>query len=87
MSIWEISAYILAIIIAVIILRIFSKPLKSVLWLCINSFLGGIGLILFNTVLASTGFSVAVNVVTSAVCGLLGIPGLVLLIILKLVFI
>jgi len=86
MSIWEISAYILAAIIAIIVLKIFSKPMKNVLWLCINSLLGGVGLFIFNTVLSPSGFTIAVNIVTASVCGLLGIPGLILLIILKLIF-
>lgn len=86
MSIWEIAAYIIAAIIAVLILRIFAKPLKSVLWLCINSLLGGIGLIIFNTLFSPLGFSIGVNIVTSSLCGLFGIPGLILLIILKFLF-
>ena len=86
MSFWEIAAYLLALFIAIIILRIFVKPLKGILWLCINSVLGGFLLFAFNTVFASAGFSVAINVVTASICGLLGIPGLLLIIILKFIF-
>lgn len=86
MTLLEIAAYILAALIAIVIFRIFAKPLKGVLWLVLNSVLGGIGLFLFNTILGGTGFSIGINIVTSAVCGLLGLPGLLLLVILKIVF-
>ncbi|MBE7039464.1 MAG: pro-sigmaK processing inhibitor BofA [Ruminococcaceae bacterium] len=82
----QIAAYIIAALIAILLFRIFAKPLKWVVWLSFNSLLGGIGLFLFNTVFSQTGFSIGINVVTSAVCGLLGVPGLILLIILKFVF-
>ena len=86
MTFLEIAAYILAALIAIVIFRIFAKPLKWVLWLALNSILGGVGLFLFNTVLEGTGFYIGINAVTSAVCGLLGIPGLILLIILKFIY-
>ena len=86
MTLLEIAAYILAALIAIVILRIFAKPLKSVLWLSLNSVLGGVGLFLFNTVFSQTGFYIGINIVTSAVCGLLGLPGLLLLIVLKVIF-
>lgn len=82
----EIAAYIIAALIAVIILRIFVKPLKWVIWLSLNSLLGGVGLFLFNSVFLKAGFSIGINAVTCAVCGLLGLPGLLLLVVLRLVF-
>ena len=86
MGFGEIAAYILAATLALILCRIFFKPLKGILLLVLNSLLGGIGLYIFNWIFAPTGFAIAINVVTSSICGLFGLPGLVLLILLKLLF-
>ena len=86
MTFWEICAYILALIILLVIFRVFIKPISKVLRLCLNAILGGVGLFLFNTVFSGVGFCVALNGVTAAVCGFLGIPGLLMLVILKFMF-
>ena len=52
----------------------------------LNSLLGGVGLYIFNLIFGTMGFTIGLNVVTAAVVGMFGLPGLVLLIILKLVF-
>ncbi len=86
MGFGEIAAYVLAAIMALILCRIFIKPLKSIFILVLNSLLGGLGLYIFNLVFSSFGFSIGINPVTAAVCGMLGFPGLVLLILIKLLF-
>ncbi len=86
MGFGEIAAYILAAVLALIVCRIFYKPLKGILILALNSLLGGVGLYIFNWIFSATGFTIAINVVTASVCGLFGLPGLVLLVLLKLLF-
>ncbi|MBR2500576.1 MAG: pro-sigmaK processing inhibitor BofA family protein [Clostridia bacterium] len=86
MTFWEISAYIILAVIILIICRIFIKPLKSILWLLTNSALGWAGLMIFNSALAFSGFSIATNIVTASLCGILGLPGLILTIILTFMF-
>lgn len=86
MGFGEIAAYILAATIALIVCRIFIKPLKGIFILVLNSLLGGLGLYIFNLIFASFGFAIGLNPVTAAVCGMLGLPGLVLLILVKLLF-
>lgn len=86
MKIAEIAAYALALILVLVICRIFYKPLKGVFLLALNSLLGGLGLYIFNRIFTGIGFGIAVNPVTASVCGLFGLPGLVLLILLKLLF-
>jgi len=86
MSGMEIVAYVLAAILGLILCRVFWRPLKSVLAMILSSVLGGAGLYIFNMVFAGLGFSLGVNIVTAAVCGLFGLPGLVLLVLLKVVF-
>ena len=86
MTFWEISAYIILAVIVLIICRIFIKPLKNILWLLMNSALGWAGLMIFNSVLAFSDFSIAINIVTASLCGILGLPGLILTIILTFMF-
>lgn len=58
---------------------LFRKPLKLFLKLCKNTVFGGLLLILFNTF----GFPMGVNVFTALTVGLLGIPGIIGLYVLK----
>lgn len=86
MSVGAVAAYILSAILLLFIGRIFFKPLKSILILVLHSLLGGVGLYIFNLIFKGIGFSIGLNPVTASVCGLFGLPGLVLLILLKLLF-
>lgn len=86
MGIGEILAYILALVLMLLLCRIFIKPLKSLFLLFLNSLLGGVGLFVFNYIFAGIGFSIGINIVTATTVGVLGFPGLVLLVLLRLVF-
>lgn len=72
------------IIILFIVGRIFIVPLKKILKLCINSILGGVLIYVINIVGATFGFHIGLNIGTSIFVGILGVPGAVFLIILKL---
>ena len=67
-----------------IIGKIFSVPLKALLKLIVNSVLGGLLIFIINLIGSAWGFHIGLNVVTTVLVGLLGIPGAILLIILKL---
>ena len=86
MSIGEISAYILAGALCLLLLGVFFKPLKGIFVMIFQSLLGGIGLFLCNFILTPIGLSLGINAVTAAVCGLLGLPGLILLLLVKGIF-
>ncbi|MBQ4517890.1 MAG: pro-sigmaK processing inhibitor BofA family protein [Clostridia bacterium] len=86
MSVGAVLAYILSAILLLVIGRIFLKPLMSLLVLVLHSLLGGVGLYIFNLIFRSIGFTIGLNPVTASVCGLFGLPGLVLLVLLKLLF-
>lgn len=64
--------------------RIFIVPIKKVLKLVINSLLGGISIFLINLVGANFGFHIGLNILTSILVGILGLPGVVCLVIVKL---
>ena len=83
MTFFEAAAYVLGVGLLLILIRIFIKPVKICLFLTLNSILGGVGLYIFNLFGAKIGLTLGINIVTSAVCGLLGVPGLVMLTMLK----
>ena len=63
--------------------RVFLGPIKKVLKLVINSFLGGVVIFIINMIGANFGFHIGLNFFTSILVGLLGLPGAVCLIIVK----
>ena len=72
------------IIVLWIIGKIFSVPLKALFKLIVNSILGGLLIFIINLIGAIWNFHIGLNIVTAILVGLLGIPGAVLLIVLKL---
>ena len=64
--------------------RIFIVPIKKILKFILNSVLGGLTIFIINLVGANFGFHIGLNIFTSVVVGLLGLPGAVCLIIVKL---
>ena len=80
----NIYIYLACIIGLVIIGRIFAVPLMKMLKLVINSVLGGILIYLINLIGSSFSFHIGLNFATAIFVGILGVPGAVLLVILKL---
>jgi inhibitor of the pro-sigma K processing machinery len=78
---------ILAWVIGVFVVFTFGKalllPLKVLFKLVINGILGGIAIILINIVGAPFGFTLSLNVLSALMAGTLGLPGVILLVILK----
>lgn len=66
-----------------IIGKIFLFPIKKILKLVFNTIIGGAIIYIINLVGANFGFHIGLNIITSLVVGILGIPGAILLIILK----
>ena len=64
--------------------RIFIVPIKKILKLVFNSILGGVVIFLINLIGANFGFHIGLNIFTSILIGLLGLPGVVCLIVVKL---
>lgn len=63
----------------VILLFVFSTPLKLLYKIIINSVLGILALIGINFIISPLGLSVGVNLLTIAIIGVLGIPGFICL--------
>ncbi len=81
-----ILAYVVGIILIFVLGRLLLMPLKILLKLVYNSLLGAIAILLVNYVGSFIGFHIAFNIYTAFIAGTLGIPGFVLLFLLKLIF-
>ena len=64
--------------------RIFIVPIKKIVKVMINSLLGGITIYIINIIGSNFGFHIGLNVITSLIAGILGLPGVICLIIIKL---
>jgi len=69
------------------VLRLFSAPLRLALRVLLNTLLGFAALLLINLTSSLTGFSLGLNLFNALTVGVLGVPGLTLLVLLKLVFV
>ena len=65
--------------------KIFIWPIKNIIKLIFNSLLGGFLIYIINLVGMNFGFHIGLNLLTSIIVGLLGIPGAALLVVLKLI--
>lgn len=82
----SISLYVLGLVAVLVVARLLAKPIKIMFRLLLNTLFGGLALILVNTFFGSWSIHIGVNPLTAAVCGVLGLPGFLLLIVLKLIF-
>jgi len=80
----SIIAYIASIFFLFIFGKIFIIPIKLILRLIINSVLGGLIIFIINLIGSIWGFHIGLNLITSIFVGILGIPGAIVIIIIKL---
>lgn len=78
-------AYILGIALLYMLGYLLQYPLRFVLRLIYNALLGGLALLAINLVGGWFSVTLPLNPVTALVAGLLGLPGLILLLVLKLI--
>lgn len=76
--------YIASIIFLFIFGKIFLVPLKSIFKLILNSILGGVLIYIINIVGMLFDFHIGLNIITSILIGILGVPGAILLVVVKL---
>lgn len=77
--------YIACICFLFLIGKIFILPIKSILKLVINSCIGGLLIYLINLIGGLFGFHIGLNYITAIFTGILGVPGVILLVILKVI--
>ena len=78
-----ILSFIACIAILIIFGKYFSFPLKKILKLIGNSVLGALIIFLINLIGTSFNFHIGFSIINSVIVGILGIPGAVLLVLLK----
>lgn len=78
-----IGYFLISIIGLILIVKIFSWPLKMLIKLIINGVMGVILLLLINTVGSLFNFSIGINAVTAIIAGFFGVPGVIFLILFK----
>lgn len=83
MDVKMLIVYIACIIGIFIIGKIFIVPIKVIMKLILNTILGAILLYIINIIGASFNFHIGINLITTLVTGILGIPGVILLILLQ----
>lgn len=85
MNINTIGTFIICIILLFILGKIFIWPLKKILKLILNSIFGGILIYIINIIGMNFGFHIGLNILTAIIVGILGIPGAILLVFLKII--
>ena len=78
----EIIFYFLLAAAVILAIRIFTLPIKFFAKLLWNTFTGFL-LLIFNALGSMIGLTVAVNAATALTVGILGVPGLILLLLVK----
>lgn len=81
----EYLSFLVALIILYIVLKVIAAPVKIIIKLMINAFVGGVVLFLINLVGASFGLVLDITWLTSLIVGIFGVPGVVLVILLQIV--
>ncbi|MBR2704742.1 MAG: pro-sigmaK processing inhibitor BofA family protein [Clostridia bacterium] len=76
--------YVFCFIVVITIGKIFVMPIKKIIKLIINSILGIVLINVINIVGSNYGFHLGINWWTVLASGILGIPGVVLVVVLKL---
>lgn len=69
---------------AILFIKLLSIPMKLIVKLILNGISGFVLLFIFNFIADFAGFSLEVNVLNCLIAGVLGIPGVIILIALKL---
>ncbi len=77
----EYVVLIFAAIAVLVVAKLLAWPVKKIMKLAINVVIGIVMIILVNNFGASIGITIPFNVVTALIAGILGIPGVILLII------
>ena len=74
----------LAVIVVIVLIRIISAPIKLIFKLLINTAVGFALLFLVNLIGSNFGFTLEMNLVNALITGIFGIPGVIVLILIKL---
>ena len=85
-TVLTVFGFVAGLIVLILLSKFLAWPFKILLRLLLNSIIGGLALLLINFFGHFIGIYIGVNIVTALVAGCLGIPGIVLLLILQIIF-
>jgi len=74
------------IVLLLVLTFLFFKQVKGFILLVLNTALGWAGLYIFNLLFAFSGFSIGINIASASIAGVLGIPGVLLMAVLKFIY-
>ena len=80
----NIITYIACIFFLFIFGKIFIIPIRTIFKLVMNSILGGLTIFIINLIGSFFNFHIGLNLITSIFVGILGIPGAIVIVIIKL---
>ena len=83
----KISLGVFALFLCVVVVRVFHTPLKLMMRVFFNTLLGFGALAILNLTSTVTGIALGVNVLNAVVIGILGVPGLGLLLLMQWLFV
>jgi inhibitor of the pro-sigma K processing machinery len=83
MGIEVIFAYMFGIMMLFLIAKLLLIPVKIVWKLAVNAFIGGITLVLINLIGGLFGLYIPINIITALTTGILGVPGVLMILILQ----
>ncbi len=72
--------------VAIFALLLIIRPLRSALFLVLHTAAGWAGLYIFNFLFSALGMTIGINIVSATCVAVLGLPGLLLLILLKFLY-
>lgn len=78
----EIAFYLLGLLLLIVVGKILVIPIKTIMKLIGNGIAGGITLIIFNVLGSFVGLYLEITPINALLVGLLGVPGVILLLIL-----
>ncbi len=81
-----ILAYAAGILILFVVCKILALPLKIIWKLIVNALVGVVVLILFNLLGGLINVTIPINALNALITGVLGVPGVILLLILQFLF-
>lgn len=74
---------IIVIILALVVFTILRKPLKIILKLALNTLIGFLALFALNYLGGFIGVTIAINWINAVIVGVLGVPGVALILLLR----
>ena len=82
-ALWTILAFAAGILILYVLCKLLSAPLRLLGTLVINALVGALVLLLVNWIGGLFGLSIAINPLNALITGVLGAPGVILLLVLQ----